>query len=632
MARPDITAYITANGARFYAEMRRVRGESSKTGKAFERDVAAMSAKLRGAATAATAITGALLAATAAAARTVRTVADIGREAERAGLGVEAFQELGFVAEQNRIPIDALTDGLKEMNLRADEFAVTGKGSAAEAFARLGLDAEELAERLSDPNALFVEIIARMEQLDRAAQIRIADEIFGGTGGERFVELMDTGAAKIRQQIELANDLGIVMDEDLIERAEELDRQFSLITQRVGTSLQSAIVAAASQLAGFLDLFREFENRSNRSLHARQSQIMAEKRALLGRIAHSEQQLSTFPNAATRRGRRLQSDLEDLRANVARLTAEEDRIIRILSSRSEFSMDDVKLIPIDPDAAKADKEAQAVRDLIAELEFERSLIGMSKVEREQAVRLRQAGSSATRDQRAQIVALVEAIERETAAVRANEEAQRARGQAIEWGFGRIGDAIGDLADSSKDASDAIRRLAIDLALAVAQAALLRSGPLAGLFSGPALGGSIFGGSPAVSAAITAGTGGPFAKGAAFSRGRVTGFAKGTIVREPTAFPMAGGTGVMGEAGEEAIMPLTRLSDGRLGVEAVPAPAPMETMTGLSRLRVELSPDLTARILEAARGQSVDIARAQTDAVRRDVPDIVRGAIGRRQLR
>lgn len=58
---------------------------------------------------------------------------------------------------------------------------------------------------------------------------------------------------------------------------------------------------------------------------------------------------------------------------------------------------------------------------------------------------------------------------------------------------------------------------------------------------------------------------PFAKGAAFSGGRVAAFARGGVVDGPTHFPMRGGLGLMGEAGPEAIMPLTRGSDGKLGV-------------------------------------------------------------------
>lgn len=61
-------------------------------------------------------------------------------------------------------------------------------------------------------------------------------------------------------------------------------------------------------------------------------------------------------------------------------------------------------------------------------------------------------------------------------------------------------------------------------------------------------------------------GGLFADGAAFQGGRVIPFAKGGIVTKPTIFPMARGMGLMGEAGPEAVMPLKRGSDGKLGVE------------------------------------------------------------------
>jgi phage-related minor tail protein len=64
-----------------------------------------------------------------------------------------------------------------------------------------------------------------------------------------------------------------------------------------------------------------------------------------------------------------------------------------------------------------------------------------------------------------------------------------------------------------------------------------------------------------------GAGMPFAKGGAFSQGKVMPFAKGGIVGAPTTFPMRSGIGLMGEAGPEAIMPLARGPDGRLGVQS-----------------------------------------------------------------
>ncbi len=60
---------------------------------------------------------------------------------------------------------------------------------------------------------------------------------------------------------------------------------------------------------------------------------------------------------------------------------------------------------------------------------------------------------------------------------------------------------------------------------------------------------------------------PFEKGGAFASGRVVPFANGGVVSGPTMFPMRGATGLMGEAGPEAIMPLARGADGSLGVRA-----------------------------------------------------------------
>ncbi len=48
-------------------------------------------------------------------------------------------------------------------------------------------------------------------------------------------------------------------------------------------------------------------------------------------------------------------------------------------------------------------------------------------------------------------------------------------------------------------------------------------------------------------------------------GGVTPFAKGGVIASPTYFPLGRGMGLAGEAGPEAIMPLQRGPDGRLGV-------------------------------------------------------------------
>lgn len=70
----------------------------------------------------------------------------------------------------------------------------------------------------------------------------------------------------------------------------------------------------------------------------------------------------------------------------------------------------------------------------------------------------------------------------------------------------------------------------------------------------------------------------FAKGGVLQQGTPIPFAKGGVIASPVTFPLSGGrTGLAGERGPEAIMPLTRTADGRLGVATTGSVAPTITI-------------------------------------------------------
>ena len=150
-------------------------------------------------------------------------------------------------------------------------------------------------------------------------------------------------------------------------------------------------------------------------------------------------------------------------------------------------------------------------------------------------------------------------------------------------FSSMEDSIVNFAMTGKlSFADFTKSILADMArIATRQAATGLLGSLVGL--GISAAGSYFGGGATTSAGSTAAgyspdvlagwSGVTQANGGAWSGG-VQMFADGgaftnSIVSKPTAFGMANGkTGVMGEAGEEAIMPLTRTSSGKLGVMAM----------------------------------------------------------------
>jgi hypothetical protein len=105
-----------------------------------------------------------------------------------------------------------------------------------------------------------------------------------------------------------------------------------------------------------------------------------------------------------------------------------------------------------------------------------------------------------------------------------------------------------------------------------------------------------------------------AKGASFANG-IAKFAKGgtfsnSVVSSPTLFKFANGgitrNGLMGEAGPEAIMPLTRGSDGRLGVDATGLPdAIAEARDALDDASDAMLQGTGLDDTEAAKGSSGD---------------------------
>ncbi|KIC08351.1 tail protein [Leisingera sp. ANG-M1] len=102
---------------------------------------------------------------------------------------------------------------------------------------------------------------------------------------------------------------------------------------------------------------------------------------------------------------------------------------------------------------------------------------------------------------------------------------------------------------------------------------------------------------------------PFGDGAAFSQGKVMPFAKGGIVTGPVAFPMRGATGLMGEAGPEAILPLTRGADGSLGVRSqgsgginVVMNVSTPDVKGFERSRSQIAAQLTRALNRGGRNR------------------------------
>ena len=99
-----------------------------------------------------------------------------------------------------------------------------------------------------------------------------------------------------------------------------------------------------------------------------------------------------------------------------------------------------------------------------------------------------------------------------------------------------------------------------------------------------------------------------ANGNTFVDGKVQKYAYGGIVKKPTIFPMANGMGLMGEAGAEAILPLRRGSNGKLGVQS----------TGGSIGNIVVNVDASGSSVEGDEQRGKELGRLISTAVQSEL--------------
>ena len=188
-----------------------------------------------------------------------------------------------------------------------------------------------------------------------------------------------------------------------------------------------------------------------------------------------------------------------------------------------------------------------LKSLQEEANFKNALVGLGEAEITELERRREIVEKMTSDGQALNAADEERINKilaTEAATRRAIAAEEQRQATFDMVSGHIEDAFMSMVDGSKSVEDAFKGMLRNILLEVYKQAIVK--PMVGGIMG-ALGFN--------------------ANGNAFSGGNVIPFANGGVVSSATMFPMAGNkTGVMGEAGPEAIMPLKRGANGKLGVQ------------------------------------------------------------------
>jgi hypothetical protein len=190
--------------------------------------------------------------------KTLETADDIGDLAQRLGVTTTAVQELQGVFVAAGGSPELMTNALDQLNQRLGEFTMSGKGPAADAFKQLGIDSQITSGQIKGTEETFYAITKAIENVkDPAERARLSMELFGKSAGKDMVEVLGAGSAAMQQQRARMQELGLVMDEDLIKKTAEAKLS---IDKASFAMAQWATIGMATVITGLEKIFNVLSN------------------------------------------------------------------------------------------------------------------------------------------------------------------------------------------------------------------------------------------------------------------------------------------------------------------------------------------------------------------------------------
>lgn len=490
------------------------------------------------------------------------------------------LQGLIGAAGEKGIDPSAFLDGFFKLNQQI-ELAKHGSGDLLTVFR-----ANNVA--IGDAQGTFLKISDLIKNSrDDTTKLNIL-QAAGLPTSEAFVRLMEQGATAIQK----AADNVPKLTQAQIDAARELDKEFNKTWANIEQYGKSAFVSIGSvfastirqdiedvkRVAAFFQSLPGFANKYNAAIAGGQAplqvtipvgdKITPQRTSLMLHDTGSPTKNPFLDEAAVARYSQVVSLLGDL-ANVQELVKAKTGELNVVAVKNNLLTRDQISAIVEETRLKAEAAVGSAK-LSVGLATERDIHNQVMASLPASIRLIAERTQAVQKN-------TEALEQQNAVAAAalpqlkTLELQSAsvRGQLDALGVGITGgitNPLVDMASGATKAGDAFKQMGLNVIRAIEQMIvnMTIAAPIArGLMS--ILGGFVPGAGASASVGVPTGLGAIYANGGVQSGPGISAFSN-QIVDKPTIFPFAKGIGLMGEAGAEAIMPLTRIG-GKLGVRA-----------------------------------------------------------------
>lgn len=521
MAQSDLVVSVGANIAALERQMRAAAASSEKAAADIETRFSKVNPTFS-----TTALTGALkgFAAAFTLDKMIRGLAAanaelvrMGDTAKRVGLDVQRFQELQFAGRLNGLSGKDFGSGLEGLAEKLNE-ARQSENALSKLFADNNIKLKDRKGEVISINDALGKVAGLISNAATAFdKIKIA-EAAGLT--RDWVPLLEQGADAMDRQAASAQAAGAVIDSEIIQKAKEFERNWVEATERWATMIKANAGAIIALIDAIISKAGGLATSLNGSLGEYSRRVQAnEDLRNNGAGAASLETLRAARSYASARGQELsdsarqrleqleEAEWERRKAGSFNGTASEPLAVSV---RKRPATDTSSLFGKGGGSGGSKSEEEQAQDRLdryietlmrqnSVLDAEIATFGRSNAEKRAAVELAKAQVDLNKLDEAERQKIVASLTREIELSEKKRKtlvdlktAQEGLRDAQKFFGDAAVDALEDLIINGAKAEDVVKRLAASLAKAALQAALMGSGPLAGVFGTAGSNGSVGG--------------------------------------------------------------------------------------------------------------------------------------------
>jgi hypothetical protein len=191
---------------------------------------------------------------------------EIGKAAQKIGVPVQELSALKYAADLSDVSMETLTTSMGKLAKNMSAVAGGAQNEAAEAFKAMGIAVTNTDGTLRSSSQVLGDLAGKFAGYeDGAAKSALAMAVFGRAGAQ-MIPLLNSGSAGLREMAAEAARLGLVMDQETADAAQQVNDNFTrlrraadglviLVTARMLPALEnlSDMMASAAKNSNFLD-------------------------------------------------------------------------------------------------------------------------------------------------------------------------------------------------------------------------------------------------------------------------------------------------------------------------------------------------------------------------------------------